>query len=80
MSVDASTYAMIFEANKIGASLLEDLITRFGGNPYVPGGLESQRETDYRAGRKAVVDFIVRRINQAAGHETVTDLESTKET
>ena len=79
MSVEAGAYALIFEDHKIGAAVLEDLIARFGGNPYVPGGLESQRETDYRAGRKAVVDFIVRRINQAAGHEPVSDLEPTKE-
>jgi hypothetical protein len=79
MPVAPAEYALIFEDHKIGAAILEELIARFGGNPYVPGALEAQRETDYRAGRKAVVDFIVLRINQAAGHEAVTDLEPTKE-
>jgi len=74
-----SDYALIFEAHRVGASILEELIARFGRNPYVRGGLEAQRETDFRAGQKEVVDFIVRRINQANGHEPVTDLEPSKE-
>lgn len=79
MPVAPAEYALIFEDNRIGAAILEELVARFGGNPYVRGGLEQQRETDYRAGSKAVVDFLVLRINQAAGHETVVDLQPTQD-
>lgn len=60
-------YARVFDGLPEGKLVLEDLVARFGGNPYVRGGLDAQRETDNRAGRLAVVTFIINRINQAAG-------------
>lgn len=63
-----STYQAIFEHDRRGAAVLEDLIHRFGRNPYVRGGLEAQRETDFRAGQKAVIDHLLRQINLANGH------------
>lgn len=57
----------MFEGDPVGSRILEDLVARFGGNPYVKGGLEAQRETDHRAGRLEVVNFILGKINQANG-------------
>lgn len=63
-------YARVFDSLPEGKAVLEELIVRFGGNPYVRGGQEAERETNYRAGGNRVVSFIVARINQASG---VTD-------
>lgn len=63
-------YARVFENHAEGAQILEDLIARFGRNPYVRGGLEAQRQTDFNAGQHEVVQFILRRINQAHGVDT----------
>ena len=60
-------YARVFENLPEGRQVLEDLVKRFGRSPYVPGGLEGDRATCYNAGRRAVLDFILGRINEAAG-------------
>lgn len=60
-------YARVFDGLPEGSVILENLVARFGRNPYVPGGLEGDRETCRRAGNREVVDFIVRQINRAAG-------------
>ena len=57
----------MFEGHHEGALVLEDLIARFGGALFVRGGEEGRRETDYRLGRRAVLDFILGQINQADG-------------
>jgi hypothetical protein len=62
-------YQRVFEGDPVGARILEDLIGRFGGNPYTKGGLEAQRETDRKAGSLEVVNFLLRKINQANGAE-----------
>jgi hypothetical protein len=60
-------YARVFEGDPVGARILEDLVERYGGNPYKPGGLEAQRQTDFNAGKLEVVNFLLRKINQAHG-------------
>lgn len=65
--VTPEMYARVFENHAEGALVLEDLVLRFGGNPYVRGGVDAQRETDFRAGSLRVVTFILNRINQANG-------------
>lgn len=65
MSASPETYRQIFGDDLRGQSILEDLHARFGMNPYRPGGLEAQRDTDYRAGGMAVIDYIERRMRQA---------------
>jgi hypothetical protein len=57
----------VFEGDPVGARILEDLVERYGGNPYKPGGLEAQRQTDFNAGKLEVVNFLLRKINQAHG-------------
>jgi len=63
-------YARVFENHAEGVQILDELINRFGRNPYVRGGLEAQRQTDFNAGQNEVVQFILRRINQAHGVDT----------
>lgn len=60
-------YARVFEGHHEGALILEDLTARFGGALFVKGGEEGRRETDYRLGKRAVLDFIIGMVNQAAG-------------
>ncbi len=72
-ALDPSVYARVFEASAEGPLILEELVSRFGGNPYVRGGLEGDRETAYRAGRNAVVNFILSRINAANGVPTTEE-------
>lgn len=60
-------YARVFEGDPVGARILDDLVSRFGGNPYTKGGLDAQRQTDFKAGQLEVVNFILRKINQANG-------------
>ncbi len=69
-------YADLFESDPRGALILEDLVARFGGNPYVRGGVEAARETDYRAGQLRVVSYILDQINRANGAEVSDDVEA----
>jgi hypothetical protein len=63
--IDPADYARVFEGHHEGALILEDLISRFGGSLFVKGGEEGRRETDFRLGRRSVLDFILGQINQA---------------
>lgn len=68
-------YQQVFEQSPQGALILEELVARFGGNPYVRGGIEAQRETDFRAGCLRVVSHILDQINRANGAEVSDDAE-----
>ena len=63
--IDAAAYARVFEGHHEGVLILEDLTRRFGGSLFVKGGEEGRRLTDYNLGRRAVLDFIVSKVNQA---------------
>jgi hypothetical protein len=58
-------YARVFEGHAEGAMVLDDLTRRFGGSLFVKGGEEGRRQTDYNLGSRAVLDFILARINVA---------------
>lgn len=60
-------YARVFDGLPEGKQVLEELVERFGRNPYVRGGVDAARETDFRAGQLSVPTFILNRINRAAG-------------
>lgn len=62
---DPAMYARVFEGHAEGALVLDDLTRRFGGALFAKGGEEGRRETDYRLGRRAVLDHILGQINQA---------------
>lgn len=57
----------VFEETAGGPQILEHLILRFGGAAYVKGGHEADRETCYRAGQRAVVDYLIAMINRSNG-------------
>lgn len=64
-----SDYSAVFEASPQGVLVLEDLLNKFYSSVYVRGGLEAQRETDFRCGRRAVIEFIYAQIDKAAAGE-----------
>ena len=65
MKANSKDYADIFEGSTQGQLILEDLVSRFGGQVYVKGGAEAARQTDFNCGERSVLDFILRRISQA---------------
>lgn len=65
--VTPEMYARVFDSHHEGRLILEDLVKRFAGNPYVKGGQEADRETCYRAGQARVPNFILLQINVANG-------------
>lgn len=63
---DPELYLRVFELHPEGSQILEELVDRFGKNPYVPGP-GGDRDTAYNSGQFEVVQFILRRINRAKG-------------
>lgn len=60
-------YARVFEDHHEGRLIFEDLVKRFGRQPYVPGGHDAERQTLVNLGKRMPVDFIVSRINLSHG-------------
>ncbi|EHD22082.1 MULTISPECIES: hypothetical protein [Brenneria] len=60
-------YKRIFEETPGGPEVLAELTSRFGGSVFVKGGPEGDRQTCFNAGQRNVLDFILRRLNQADG-------------
>lgn len=73
--VTPEMYTRVFENHAEGKLILDDLVRRFGGNVYVKGGLEGDRETCFNAGSRRVLDFILGKINQASGVDEHEDQE-----
>lgn len=63
----AELYRQIFEADKRGAALLEDLVVRFSQPAVVEGGIDAVIKTYHRMGQNSVVQYIVGQINRANG-------------
>lgn len=63
---DPAMYARVFE-NGEGALVLDDLVSRFGGALFVnkADGSDGRRETDFRLGRRSLLDFVLGQIDQA---------------
>ena len=59
-------YARVFEGHHEGQQILEELQAIFCRGLWVRGE-EGRRETDYRLGRNAVINFIMNRISVAGG-------------
>ena len=61
-------YRDIFEIDARGAALLDDLVARFGrAEVATDGGIDAVLRTYRAGGQREVVDYILRRINQANG-------------
>lgn len=70
-------YADLFEVDKRGARVLEDLIARFYRPPAKSGGIDRILDAHEYIGRRTVLDFIANQINRANGvREDQQDQES----
>ncbi len=63
----AALYRDIFEADRRGAAILEDLVRRFARPPPRSFDQAAVNETFARAHQRAVLDYIVLQINLANG-------------
>ena len=63
----AQDYADLFEVDKRGARILEDLIQRFIRPPVMDGGVDGILQTYSRLGQRKPIDFIVNQINRSNG-------------
>lgn len=60
-------YADLFEVDKRGQRILDDLIRRFIRPPVSVGGIDAVLQTYDRAGQRKPLDFIMQQINRANG-------------
>jgi hypothetical protein len=63
----AQDYADLFEIDRRGARILEDLILRFVRPPVAKGGIDAVLETYMRLGQRNPLDFVTNQINRANG-------------
>jgi hypothetical protein len=77
LKVTPAMYARVFEQHHEGALVLDDLTRRFGGALFIKGGEEGRRETDWRLGRRAVLDHIVGMLNAAHDVPPLDDNDTT---
>ncbi len=63
----AYVYRDLFETDRRGALILEDLVQRFSKPMVSKGGIDAVLQTYQRGGERNVVDHIVRQINRANG-------------
>jgi len=75
--VEPGAYMRVFELHPEGQQIFDELVARFGGNPYRKGGADAARQSDFNAGALEVVNHIVRRINQAHEGERDAGTEET---
>lgn len=67
MPLDKDAYKRIFEGNQDGIAILDELCRVFAKDCYVKGGRAAERQTLVNCGERNVVEFIVKKINQANG-------------
>ena len=60
-------YAALFEDDRRGAAILEDLTQIFARPAVVKGGIDAVLETYQRDGQRRVLEHIVSQINRASG-------------
>lgn len=60
-------YADLFEVDKRGARILEDLIQKFYRPPAKSGGIDRILDAHEFIGRRQVLDFVATQINRANG-------------
>ena len=60
-------YKDLFETDKRGATILEDLIRRFIRPAVTDGGIDAVLKTYDRLGQRRPLDFICNQINRANG-------------
>jgi len=60
-------YADIFEVDRRGARVFEDLVRRFYRPPSKAGGIDRILDAHEFIGRRQILDFIANQINRANG-------------
>lgn len=60
-------YKELFEDDRRGAAILEDLTQRFARPAITTGGIDAVLQTYHRDGMRRVIEFIVSQINRAHG-------------
>lgn len=73
--IDPRVYARLFEEDREGAQVLDELTMRFARPAVTKGGIDAVLQTYHNDGARAVIEFIVARINQARGVPTHVDVE-----
>lgn len=53
--------------------MFDSLIRRFNRPPTYEGGIDGIRKSDFRAGARAVIDFIVNQINRNNGVQDLSE-------
>ncbi|NYH99597.1 hypothetical protein [Cupriavidus plantarum] len=66
-SVNPDLYKQIFEDDRRGAALLEDLTNRFARPAVTTGGIDAVLQTYHRDGARRALEYIVTQINRANG-------------
>jgi hypothetical protein len=66
----AQDYADMFEVDRRGARILDDLIQRFYQPQVSKGGIDAVLQTYERGGMRKVIDYINTQINRANGVQT----------
>lgn len=56
-------YQAVFELNPTGALILENLTRKFCQGPELKGGIDGIRISDFRAGARSVIEYIVNKAN-----------------
>lgn len=69
-----ATYARIFEVGE-GALVLEELTRVFARPAVLDGGIDAVLKTYHRQGARAVLDYIVNKINLANGVNDAPDAD-----
>lgn len=67
MPLDKDAYKRIFEGNQDGVAILDELCRIYAKDCYVKGGRAAERQTLVNCGERNVIEFIVKKINQANG-------------
>ncbi|HCW17738.1 hypothetical protein [Achromobacter sp.] len=67
MSVDPSVYKEIFEDDRRGAAILEDLLMRFRPKVVTTGGIDAVLQTYRHAAHRELLEWVVSQINRANG-------------
>jgi hypothetical protein len=65
--VTPQLYAAVFEVDKRGAAILEDLVRRFTLPAVISGGIDAVLQTYLRQGQQSVINHILLQINRANG-------------
>lgn len=69
IDVTPELYRQIFEVDKRGAAVLEQLVLLFSKPAKQEGGIDAVIQTYHRMGEHAVIQHIVKQINRANGVE-----------